>query len=106
MTVGMSGFCFNITGAILGRFENVEAGGLDFSDSKSPPCHLTHFNFIATHLLPCSQIDAPIQKFTGNHDEGGAPGAGDYLTVTLHAFTHYVAVFPGGIFYFVICKVQ
>lgn len=84
-------FRFNLNGAILGKFRDVSDIGFE-----PPPCQLTHFDFIATRLLPCGQIDAPVQKFTGNNDEGGPPTAGEYLTVTLHAFTHYVAVFSRG----------
>lgn len=97
----MIGFRFNTHGAILGRFKKPEVSGdrIDLtndSEEVSLPCNLTHYDFIATRLLPCGLIDTPIKKFTGNHDEGGAPGRGDYLTTVLHAFAHYVGIFSRG----------
>ena len=57
------------------------------------PCGLPYWDFIATRLLPCGPIDGSIEKFTGNDNVGPSPGLKEHLTTTLHAFTHYVAVF-------------
>ena len=57
------------------------------------PCGLLYFDFIATRLLPCGPIDAPIDKFTGNDDVSPPPGHKEDLTVALHAFTHYIVIF-------------
>jgi hypothetical protein len=94
-------FRFNLAGAILGRF-------VDESKITEPtpeaPCGLPYFDFIATLLLPCGPIDAPIEKFTGNDDVGPAPGPKEHLTVALHAFTHYTAVFSRG--NLILCDLQ
>lgn len=58
-----------------------------------PPCELPYCDFIATRLLPCGQIDAPIEKFTKNDDDvSPSPHLKEHLTVSLHAFSHYVFV--------------
>ncbi|KAF8811671.1 hypothetical protein BYT27DRAFT_7088937 [Phlegmacium glaucopus] len=88
-------FRFNLTDAILGHF-------VDDSEIIEPPpeapCGLPYWDFIATRLLPCGPIDAPIEKFTGNNDVGPAPGHKEHLMVALHAFTHYVAIWSRGKF--------
>lgn len=61
--------------------------------THNPPCGLPYLDFIATRLLPCGLIDAPIEKFTGNDDVGPPPGHKEDLTVALHAFTHYIVIF-------------
>ena len=62
----------------------------------STPCGLPFLDFIATCLLPCGPIDAPIEKFTGNDNVGPVPGPKEHMTVALHAFTHYTVVFSCG----------
>jgi hypothetical protein len=52
--------------------------------------HLTHSLFIATPLLPCSDVDGGIKKFTGNDEFGDA---NDHLTKAIHAFSHFTAVY-------------
>jgi len=94
-------FRFNLADAILGPF-------IDDSKITDPPpdapCGLPYWDFIATRLLPCGPVDAPIEKFTGNDDVGPAPGTKECLTVALHAFTHYVAVWSHG--NFLLCDLQ
>ncbi|KAG6884664.1 hypothetical protein C0992_005936 [Termitomyces sp. T32_za158] len=78
-------FQFNLQNAILGTFI------LD-DDAQAPPAGLLYHDFIATLLLPTSPIDAPVKKFTGNHDTGRAPAPEDPMTMALHAFTHYMII--------------
>jgi hypothetical protein len=87
-----SEFHFNLADAILGRFVDES----EITDPPAnPPCSLLYWDFIATRLLPCGQIDAPIEKFTGNYDIGPAPEPKEHMMVVLHAFSYYVAVwFP------------
>lgn len=80
-------FRFNLEHAILGKFTTLNGD----ADPLGPPAQLPFFNFIATRLLPCSEIDKPIEKFTGNDDVGSAPK--DDMTEVLHAFSHYVMVY-------------
>jgi hypothetical protein len=87
--------------SILGRFVDHSKITEPTSD---PPCGLMYWDFIATRLLPCGPIDAPIEKFTGNDDVGPAPGPKEHLTVALHAFTHYVVVWSRG--NFLLCDLQ
>ena len=49
-------------------------------------------------------IDGTIQKFTGNDNVGPSPGLKEHLTITLHAFSHYVAIFSRG--NYLICDLQ
>ena len=72
--------------------------------NTDPPCGLPYWDFIATRLLPCGPIDGTIEKFTGNDNVGPSPGLKEHLTITLHAFTHYVAVFSRG--NFLLCDLQ
>jgi len=60
-------FRFNLADAILGRF--VDDSEI-IEPASNPPCKLPYWDFIATRLLPCGPIDAPIEKFTGNDDVG------------------------------------
>jgi len=94
-------FYFNLVNAILGRFvDNTEV-----TDSPpDAPCGLPYWDFIATRLLPCGPIDGFIEKFTGSDNVGPSPGLKEHLTITLHAFTHYVAVFSRG--NLLICDLQ
>jgi len=94
-------FRFNLTGAILGHFVDESA---ITECPASAPCGLPYWDFIATRLLPCGPIDGPIEKFTGNDDVGPGPGPKEHLTVALHAFTHYVAVWSRG--NFLLCDLQ
>jgi len=68
------------------------------------PCGLPFLDFIATRLLPCGPIDGSVEKFTGNDDVGPSPGPKEHLTVALHAFTHYVAVWSRG--NYLLCDLQ
>lgn len=52
-------------------------------------CILPFNSFIATRLLPCSEIDRPIQKFTGNDSLGEAK---DDMTMAIHAYTHFTSI--------------
>ena len=94
-------FCFNLAHAILGCFtkENI-----DITSITEPPSGLPFFDFIATRLLPCGPVDAPIEKFTRNDDVGPAPGLKEDMTVTLHAFTHYVGILSCG--NLILCDLQ
>ena len=65
------------------------------SQSKVP-CGLPYWDFIATRLLPCGPVNGSIEKFTGNDSVGPSPGGKEHLTITLHAYTHYVFVFSRG----------
>ena len=85
-------FRFNLAHAILGFFVDDES----ITEPTDPPCGLPYFDFIATRLLPCGVIDAPIEKFTGNDDVGPPPGHKEELTVALHAFTHFIVIFSRG----------
>jgi len=86
--------------AILGRFVANDV----ITEEAVPPCGLPCFDFIATRLLPCGPVDAPIEKFTGNDDAGPPPGPKEELTVALHAFTHYTATFSRG--HLLLCDLQ
>ena len=94
-------FRFNLTHAILGCFAEKDT---DITSIMEPPCGLPFFDFIATRLLPCGPVDAPIEKFTGNDDVGPAPGPKEDMTVTLHAFTHYVWILSRG--NLILCDLQ
>jgi Alpha-kinase family len=72
-------FRFHTEGAILGKL---------MTDPESNPLACLHF--IASPLLPCSKLDGPVQKFTGNDDCGNPPAKGDKLTMAIHAFAHFV----------------
>jgi hypothetical protein len=94
-------FCFNLANDILGRFvDDTRITDLP----ADPPCGLLYWDFIATRLLPCGPIDGTIEKFTGNDNVGPSPGLKEHLTITLHAFTHYVTVFSRG--NFLLCDLQ
>jgi hypothetical protein len=94
-------FRFNLAHAILGCFTDEST---DFTSIAEPPSGLPFFDFIATRLLPCGPVDAPIEKFTGNDDVGPAPGPKETMTITLHAFTHYVGVLSRG--NLILCDLQ
>ncbi|KAJ7354173.1 hypothetical protein DFH08DRAFT_654869, partial [Mycena albidolilacea] len=81
----VSGFRFNLEGAILGVFECLSDTHL-MADKQLP-----HLAFLATRLLPCGAVDRPIQKFTGNNDCGAAPN--DAMTSVLHSFSHFIAIY-------------
>lgn len=92
-------FRFNLEDAILGTL-------LSQDNTDNLPVGLPYPNFIAMRLLPCSTIDAPIEKFTGNDNAGNPPtkSPGDEMTMALHAFTHYVIVISRG--NLVLCDLQ
>ena len=95
-------FRFNIAHAILGCFTDKSTNVTSIAE---PPSGLAFFNFIATHLLPCGPVDAPIKKFTGNDDDiGPAPGPKETMTIMLHAFTHYIGVLSDG--NLILCDLQ
>ena len=71
-------FYFNFQNSILGTMLEDSFGSLPFR------------HFIATPLLPCSTIDAPIKKFTGNGELGEA---NDHMTWAIHAFAHFSVVY-------------
>ena len=60
--------------------------------------------FIATRLLPCSPIDAPLHKFSGNDEPGDQGALTDDLTMAIHAFAHFTKAYSGG--YLVFCDLQ
>jgi hypothetical protein len=80
-----SGFYFNAAGSILGTLVLDEQRRLD-----GVTCILPYNSFIATPLLPCSKIDRPVQKFTGNDSFGKSD---DDLTKAIHAFTHFTLIY-------------
>ena len=94
-------FHFNLAHAILGRFTEEST---NVTSIAKPPSGLPFFDFMATHLLPCGPVDAPIKKFTGNDDVGPAPGPKETMTITLHAFTHYIGIFSHG--NLILCDLQ
>ncbi|KAG6852320.1 hypothetical protein C0991_000859 [Blastosporella zonata] len=98
MNAVIPNFRFNLEHSILGTFIPSTEG-----DAK-PPADLPYFDFIATPLLPSTAIDAPIMKFTGNDNTGDAPKPGDYLTMALHAFTHFTILYTHH--NFVLCDLQ
>jgi hypothetical protein len=78
-------FYFNAVGSILGTLvldEQRSHNGLT--------CILPYDSFLATPLLPCSKVDRPIQKFTGNDSFGKSS---NNLTMAIHAFTHFTLVY-------------
>lgn len=74
-------FYFNFKGAILGRI-------IPSPTSNSRP--LPYLNFLATPLLPCGPVDAPVKKFTGN---GSIGDADDHITRAIHAFAHFSVLY-------------
>jgi hypothetical protein len=80
-------FYFNSQHAILGAFSLDDVENRKHNDV---PCILPFDSFLATPLLPCSDIDRPVQKFTGSDSLGPAK---DDLTMALHAYTHFTVVF-------------
>ncbi|EDR02755.1 uncharacterized protein LACBIDRAFT_332022 [Laccaria bicolor S238N-H82] len=56
--------------------------------SNSRP--LPYLNFLATPLLPCGPVDAPVKKFTGN---GSIGDADDHITRAIHAFAHFSVLY-------------
>jgi Alpha-kinase family len=84
------GFCaafqFHTEGAILGELI-LDEGGTDMDTTLPFPF------FLATPLLPCAKADGPVHKFTGNDDCGAAPAKTDHLTMAIHAFAHFVAIY-------------
>ncbi|KAM6501725.1 hypothetical protein JOM56_001702, partial [Amanita muscaria] len=93
-------FRFNLVDSILGRF--VDDSKITESEAPPPPCGLPVG--AGAPLLPCGPIDASIEKFTGNDDVGPAPGPKEHVTIALHAFTHYVAIWSRG--NFLLCDLQ
>jgi hypothetical protein len=78
LNVCITDFYFNFKGSILGTLHENSFGSLRFRQ------------FIATPLLPCGTVDAPIRKFTGNGQLGEA---NDHLTLAIHAFAHFSVVY-------------
>ncbi|KAG6855327.1 hypothetical protein H0H87_004907 [Tephrocybe sp. NHM501043] len=99
MEVVIPKFSFNLEQAILGTFVLGNEGDLMPGTASLP-----YLDFIATPLLPCGTIDAPIKKFTGNDNTGPAPIAGDRMTMALHAFTHFTILCSRS--NFVLCDLQ
>ncbi|KAJ7891731.1 hypothetical protein B0H13DRAFT_2276905 [Mycena leptocephala] len=85
MSPFLASFRFHVDGAILGTLQPLSDSDVD------PDARLPHLKFLATRLLPCGPAHKPIQKFTGNDDCGPAPT--DDLTMALHAFSHFTAVY-------------
>jgi hypothetical protein len=81
MTI-IAAFRFHVKGAILGKLV------LGFAEYLP----LAHLDFIASPLLPCSQLDGPLLKFTG-HDDCGTPTKNDHLMMAIHAFAHFVVIY-------------
>lgn len=79
--LGFSEFYFNFEDSIFGKF---------VPSSTSGSRNLPHPYFIATPLLPCSAVDAPVKKFTGNDSIGDAH---DHLTKAVHAFAHFSVIY-------------
>jgi len=71
-------FYFNFKDSILGTIHEDSFGSLRFRQ------------FIATPLLPCGDVDAPIKKFTGNGQLGEA---NDHMTWAIQAFAHFSVVY-------------
>ncbi|CAK5265858.1 unnamed protein product [Mycena citricolor] len=78
---------FNFKDAFVGKFVH----GCSEEEFFEQP--LVHAHFLATPLLPCGSIDKPLRKFTGNENCGAAPHRNDLLTASLHAFTHWMALY-------------
>jgi hypothetical protein len=78
LNVCITDFYFNFKGSILGTLHENSFGSLRFRQ------------FIATPLLPCGTVDAPIRKFTGNGQLGDA---NDHLMLAIHAFAHFSVVY-------------
>ncbi|PPQ94491.1 hypothetical protein CVT25_013803 [Psilocybe cyanescens] len=74
-------FYFNFKGAILGQI-------IPSPTSGSRP--LPYLHFLATPLLPCGPVDAPVKKFTGN---GSIGNADDHITRAIHAFAHFSVLY-------------
>ena len=85
-------FDFNVEGAFIGELVPTATSG-------SRPLPLLHF--IATPLLPCGELDAPIRKFTGNDQVGPA---NNHITQLIHAFAHFTYLCSGGTLVF--CDLQ
>jgi len=62
---------------------------------------IPHTSFIATPLLPCSEVDGKVKKFTGNGEVGHAE---DNLTKGIHAFVHFSLLYSHG--HMVFCDLQ
>ncbi|KIK59295.1 hypothetical protein GYMLUDRAFT_1004687 [Collybiopsis luxurians FD-317 M1] len=75
-------FYFNYDDAFLGVLEP------EFYEQLSEIAN--YKEFLATPLLPCSEADPQIAKYTGNDDVGEAPK--DRLTSLMHAYMHYTYV--------------
>jgi hypothetical protein len=76
--ISLSEFYFNFEKSIIGTLTEDSAG------------FLLHHHFIATPLLPCGTMDAPVKKFTGNGLLGDAT---DHITSTTHAFAHFSVLY-------------
>lgn len=74
-------FYFNFKGAILGQI-------IPSPTSESRP--LPYLTFLATPLLPCGPLDAPVKKFTGNGTIGDAD---DHMTRAIHSFAHFSVLY-------------
>lgn len=73
-------FYFNYPASFIGTLIPDSEGGRE----------LPHEHFIATPLLPCGSVDAPVKKFTGN---GSINEAIDHMTKAIHAFAHFSVVY-------------
>ena len=74
-------FYFNFKGAILGQI-------IPSPTSESRP--IPYLTFLATPLLPCGPLDAPVKKFTGNGTIGEAD---DHMTRAIHSFAHFSVLY-------------
>ena len=90
-------FYFNTSSTILGTFEPVTSS----KTKNKNPVNLSYPHFIATHLLPCGKLDAPIQNFTENHNVGAPPVD---MTTAIHAFAHFTVVWTWE--HLVLCDLQ
>lgn len=76
-------FYFNLPGAFIGCLEVADGGGRP----------IPYRHFIATPLLPCSELDSKVQKITGN-DRLLTPHSD--LEHAIHAFSHFVWLWTHG----------
>jgi len=69
-------FYFNFRESIFGEILGSETSGGRI---------IPHRHFIATHLLPCGNVDGKVRKFTGSDEIGDAQ---DDITKAIHSFAH------------------
>ncbi|KIK76850.1 hypothetical protein PAXRUDRAFT_93759, partial [Paxillus rubicundulus Ve08.2h10] len=67
--------------------------GVLHSRRESRSWILPYRHFIATHLLPCGEVDGPLYKFTRSSEIGPAT---DDLTKVIHAFAHFMLIYTSG----------